>query len=150
MDIKQELPALYGSEKQIEWAQKVRESVIPDLEDIMDDVQAAAKRQLADGVINQATADYGIRLAEEEIRVLLGVRKASWWIDNRTYPAYYLLSYALRDFGPRRRIDPPADLQPPDMTKSTLGTRAVTLPANDIAVTAIDDIIASMRTMDNA
>ena len=71
------LPALTGSEKQVAWAETIREAIIRQADARLDEaIQAEPEDRQA-----EATA-----MAAEVKRLIRAETKASWWIDNRGRP----------------------------------------------------------------
>ena len=83
----EELPALTGSEKQVDWASEIRRGAFAAID-------ALAARGLAQG--------QGIDLVEEALgkyrQILALPTDSHWWIDNRGGGGLYLLQAATSDF----------------------------------------------------
>lgn len=84
-----ELATLRGSDKQITWATDLRSKMLPEMDDLIEQFEAAVKVAIADG---KAQADDPQIAANRN--ALLGARvamiaetSASWWIDHRFHGA---------------------------------------------------------------
>ena len=78
------LLSLSGSEKQVAWAESIRQGKIVEAADLLAGILDMGRKQVAAGKVSQA--DYDVAAADYNSRFvqLRNVRAASWWIDHRS------------------------------------------------------------------
>lgn len=85
------LPALTGTEKQIAWAEQIREAFLDKLTGERNAFAGAQARGVASGRTTNAAADAQITRMDALIAAISGQAAATWWIGHRAQTARELL-----------------------------------------------------------
>lgn len=85
------LPKLYGSEKQIRWALRIRQEKMVWIGEYVKEIAGCAEYCPSE----KTTSDFHV--ARDAYMRIASERSASWWIDHRNVSAESMLNDALED-----------------------------------------------------
>jgi len=80
-----EKAALEGSEKQVRWAEEIRERLLHEAEEALATGRESATRAVEKGLKTQAEVDEVLARHEKGLARMYKVKAAGWWIAQRIH-----------------------------------------------------------------
>ncbi|MHB8171199.1 MAG: hypothetical protein ACYDG6_06620 [Thermincolia bacterium] len=84
------LPELVGTEKQVDWAERIRIKLLSDFEEIVAKVSGQPKEKLS-------RFDLTLEKVDDAMKVIQNKTSASWWIDHRDVGTYGIAEILMKE-----------------------------------------------------